>query len=63
MAANPMIAYPLLGLAALDLIFNLPRSEMSIGLVVLHVAILLAVSRAGVLCRSGMDYWQDTSSI
>ena len=63
MAANPIIAYPLLGLAALDLIFNSPRSEMSIGLVVLHVAILLAVSWAGVLCRSGMDYWQDTSSI
>ena len=59
MAANAMVAYPLLGLAALDLIFNRPRSETSIVLVILHVALLLAASRAGVLCMSGMGYWQN----
>ena len=58
MAANPMVAYPLLGLAALDLIPSRPRSGTSIALVVLHVAVLLAASRAGVLCMSGMEYWQ-----
>ena len=58
MAANPSVAYPLLGLAALDLIFNRPGSAMSIVLVILHVAILLAASWAGVFCMSGMDYWQ-----
>lgn len=58
MAANPMVAYLLLGLAALDLIFNSPRPGTSVVLVVLHVAILLAASWAGVLCMSGPDYWQ-----
>lgn len=58
MAANPMVAYPLLGLAALDLIFNRSEPGTSIVLVVLHVAILLAASWGGVLCMSGMDYWQ-----
>lgn len=57
-AANPMVAYPLLGLAALDLILNRPRSGMSMVFVILHVVILLAASRTGVLCTSGMDYWQ-----
>ena len=59
MAANAMAAYPLLGLAALDLIINRPTSEISIVLVILHVAILLAASRAGILCMSGIDYWQN----
>ena len=58
MAASAMIAYPLLGLAAIDLISNRLRLETSIMLVILHVAILLAASRAGVLCMSGMDYWR-----
>ena len=58
MAGNPIVAYPLLGLAALDLIFNRPRSGISIVLVVLHIAIVLGASRAGVLCMSGMDSWQ-----
>lgn len=58
MAANPMVAYPLLGLAALDLIFNRPGSGTSMVLVALHVAILLVASQAGVFCMSGMDYWQ-----
>ena len=58
MAANPMVAYPLLGLAALDLISNRSRSGSSMVLVMLHVAILLVASRAGLSCMSGMDYWQ-----
>ncbi|CAF9942396.1 putative serine/threonine-protein kinase iks1 [Imshaugia aleurites] len=57
MAANPMVAYPLLGLAALDLIFNRSGPKTSVVLVILHVAILLIASRAGVFCMSGMDYW------
>lgn len=58
MAANSMVAYPLLGLAALDLISNRTGSGTSIVLLFLHVAILLAASWAGVLCMSGMDYWE-----
>lgn len=58
MAVNPMVAYPLLLLAALDLVFNTAGPGTSIVLVVLHVATLLAASRAGVSCTSGMDYWQ-----
>lgn len=59
MAANPMVAYPLLGLAALDLIFSRLGPGTSIVLVILHAAILLAASWAGVLCMSGIDYWQE----
>ena len=57
MAANPVVAYPLLGIAALDPIFNRPGSRASIVLVILHVAVLLAASWAGVFCMSGIDYW------
>ena len=57
MGVNPMVAYPLLGLAALDLIPNGPRSGISVVLVVLHVAILLAASGAGVSCVSTVEYW------
>lgn len=59
MATNPVVLYPLLGLAALDLVFNGPGSRMSIVLVILHVTILLAASRAGIFCLSSMDYWQN----
>ena len=58
MAANSAVVYTLLGLAALDLIFNGSGRGTSIVLVVLHVAILLTASWAGILCMSGMDYWQ-----
>ena len=59
MAANPMVAYPLLGLAALDLIFSRPGFGTSFVLMVLHIAILLGASWACVCCMSGMDYWQE----
>lgn len=57
MAANPMVAYALLGLAALDLVFNKSGPGTSVVLAALHVAILLAASWTGLLCMSGMDYW------
>ena len=60
MAAHPMAAYPLLSLAALDLIFMRSGPGMSVILVVLHVAILLAASWAALLCVSPMDYWPKT---
>ncbi|CAF9943857.1 MAG: putative serine/threonine-protein kinase iks1 [Alectoria fallacina] len=56
--ANPTVAYFLLGLAVLDLISIRSGLGTSTVLVVLHVASLLAASWGGVLCVSGMDYWQ-----
>ena len=57
MAANTMVAYSLVALAAFDLASIKSGPGTSIFLLILHVAILLAASWAGVLCMS-MDYWQ-----
>ena len=48
-AANPSIVYPLLIMAALDALFR-SRPEISVTLVILHVAVLLGAREKGVLC-------------
>lgn len=59
MAANPVVSYPLLGLATLDLLVTRSGPALSVLLVVLHVSLLLAASWANVLCISGMGYWKN----
>lgn len=57
-AANAAVAFPLLGLAATDVLLG-AGSIVSLTLVVLHVAILFGSSRANVLCMNRVDIWND----
>lgn len=59
-AANPLVAYPLLGLAALAVLLDgLSGLGVSILLAVLHGGVLLAARRRGVLCMGAMDFWRE----
>ena len=58
MAANPVVAYPLLFLAAVDLWLDSSRSNASIVLMVVHVAALLGARRAEVLCMAPVRVWE-----
>ena len=53
-AANPTIVYPLLIMAMLDALVH-SRPEISLTLVVLHVAVLVAAREKGVLCMRGAE--------
>ena len=57
MASNPAVAYPLLCLAALDLWLNFEGLAVSVGLVVVHVAVLAGAKRAEVLCMGPRRVW------
>ena len=59
MAGNPVIAYPLFSLAALDVLFQGSPPTVSAVLVVVHVAILLLAAKRDVLCMPGIVYWKD----
>lgn len=59
MAANRAVAYPLLGMAALDVAIGGWHLAVSITLVVVHVAILLWAARSNVLCMSAIGYWKE----
>ena len=53
-AANPTIIYPLLIMAALDALVR-NRPEISVALVVLHLAVLVAAREKGVLCMRPVE--------
>lgn len=58
LAANPVIAYPLLVLAALDLILGIGFEwRMSILLVLLHIAVLVFSVVSGGLCAGRGQQW------
>ncbi|KAK4692626.1 hypothetical protein P7C71_g4616, partial [Lecanoromycetidae sp. Uapishka_2] len=57
LAANNLVAYTLLTLAATDLLLS--GSAISIFLVTLHIAALLATSKADLLCMTGRGFWKD----
>ena len=58
MAANPVFAYPLLGLAALDLLWgDGGRAGVSVGLMVAHVGVLAGARGGGVLCMAQGKVW------
>ena len=59
MAVRNTVAYPLLLLAALDVVFAGSHPAVSITLLVLHAAILLAAGKTSVLCVSGRNLWTD----
>lgn len=59
MATNPVIAYPLFGFAALDLLLSGPHMMLSITLLVLHVVVLTLTAKTDVLCMSAIGYWKD----
>lgn len=59
MAVNNTVAYSLLLLAALDVVFAGPHLAISITLLVLHAAVVLVTAKAGVLCVSGRNIWTD----
>ena len=58
-ATNPLVAYPLLMLAALDFTLG-ARMEwrMTMILLLVHLVTLAAASRYGSLCISGRDMWE-----
>jgi len=59
MAANPIVAYPLLGLAALDILLNGPHLTISMILVAVHLVALFLTAKTNVLCISTMGFWND----
>lgn len=59
MAASPWAAYPLLLLAAIDVLLSGSHQTVSLILVVLHVTILSAMSKGGLLCRSAGPVWKE----
>ena len=60
-AANPTIVYPLLIMAFLDALVR-SRPEITVTLVVLHIAVLVAAGEKGVLCMRGADDGQFSST-
>ena len=59
MAVSNTVAYPLLLLAALDVVLAGPHLAISITLIILHAAVVLATAKAHVLCVSGRNIWSD----
>lgn len=59
MAANPKTAYPLLGLAALDILLSVPHLMISMILLALHVVALFLMAKNNVLCMSAMGFWRE----
>lgn len=59
MAPNPVIAYPLLGLAVLDILLSGTHLTISMILVAIHVAALLLTARTNMLCMSAMGFWKE----
>ena len=59
MAASPWAAYPLLLLAAIDVLLSGSHQTVSLILVVSHVAILSAMAKGGLLCRSAGPVWKE----
>lgn len=59
MAASPVVAYPLFGLAAVDVLFRGSQPAVSVVLVLVHIAVLLVAAKRDVLCMSGIVYWKD----
>ena len=57
MAARPVVTYPLLALAALDLAFLGPGIRISMILMLAHVLVLSAFSASGVLCVPRIEAW------
>ncbi len=57
LAANYFVAYPLLALAAVDVLLS--GSGISILLVILHIVVLLAMAKADSLCMTGRGSWKD----
>ena len=57
-AATPWVAYPLLGLATIDLYFDEWGLWVSISLVAAHVVLLLGSLKAGVLCVPKASVWE-----
>ncbi len=58
MAADPVVAYPLLGLAALDILLSGPHLTISMVLAALHVVAIFLTARTNVLCMSAMEGWK-----
>jgi len=58
MAANPLIAYPLLFLAVLDLWLSSAGPGVSILLMLVHVTVLLGARVGGVLCMAPVRVWE-----
>lgn len=56
-APNGSAAYPMLVIAILDICLNEPHLLLSIGLSLLHVAILFVVWRADMLCQPRTRMW------
>ena len=59
MAVSTTVAYPLLLLAALDVVFAGPHLAISITLLLLHAAVVLATAKMHVLCVSGRNIWTE----
>ena len=59
MAANPWAAYPLVFLASIDVLLSGSHQNISLTLVILHVAILSAMAKTCVLCRSARPVWEE----
>jgi len=55
-ATNPLVAYPLLGIASLDLLFVGSGPAISLTLATLHFAILFGAARANVACIDSFEY-------
>ena len=56
-AVNPIVAYSLYAMAALDIRDTQPTT--SVVLAGLHIAVLLIARKRDVLCRPGVVYWKD----
>ncbi|KAL8939255.1 MAG: hypothetical protein Q9216_003457 [Gyalolechia sp. 2 TL-2023] len=57
MAAQPVVTYPLLALAALDIAFSNLRVGISMILMIVHVLMLYISSASGVLCVPRVKAW------
>ena len=57
LAANQRLAYPLLAIAAFDILLS--GWATSISLIIFHIAVLLATSKANLLCMTGREFWRD----
>ncbi|KAI4217721.1 MAG: hypothetical protein LQ351_000317 [Letrouitia transgressa] len=60
MAPNPVIAYPILTLAALDPCLNGHGLGISTGLVAVHLLLLALSYKSRILCRSRASAWEVT---
>lgn len=56
-AANHLVAYPLLAIAAVDLLLS--GLAISLSLVILHIVILLVMAKADLLCMTGKGFWKN----